>query len=331
MLVIRFGALGDLVLTTALLPALRRAGSHVTWVTKSAWVPLLRHDPRIDVLVELGPDESLRSLARRIEDTAFDTIVDAHANLRSRLLCAALPPTPTVRLRKDTFARWLLVAGGPKLPALDRRLVDRVHDLVPGSTPADRPRIVVGTRPRERASSLLDDDRPWLAVAPGAKHAQKQWPPQRFAAVARAHVERTGGGIAILGGPDDLDAMQAVATAVPGSVICPADRPLDEAAAVLERCALLLGNDSGLVHLAEAVGTPAVVVFGPTVRAWGYFPLDPRSRVVEQDVYCRPCSKAGEKACRQVEPWCLTRSTVEHVLDEVELAWKHSARDLRSR
>ena len=332
-LVIRFGALGDLVLATALLPGLRRQRppTQVTWVTKEIWAPLLAHDPRIDALITLGPDESLGSLRGRLDRHAFDRVIDAHSNLRSRLLTAQLPPAPTLRLQKDTFARWLRVAGGPQLASLDRRLVDRIRALVPASRPTDRPRIVVGTQPRARASEALGDDRPCLAVAPGAKHAAKRWPAERFAAVARAHVARHGGRVLVLGGPDDRTQMQAVEDAVPDAIAWPADGPLDEAAAALERCDLLLANDSGLVHLAEAVGTPVVAVFGPTVRAWGYFPLDPRSRVIEKDVACRPCSKAGERPCRQPETWCLTRSTVDEVTSVVEDAWSANANDRRFR
>lgn len=319
-LVIRFGALGDLVLTTALLPGLQREGAEVTWVTKEQWAPLLAHDPRIHRLEVLHPGESLRALARRLEALGIDRVVDAHATLRSRMLTALLPPVPTTRLEKDTVARWLHVAGLPASRVLDRRLVDRVRALVPAAQPNDRPRIPLGTSATARASGLFEGGR-WMAVAPGAKHPTKQWPVERFAAVARAFAAQTGCRVLVLGGPDERTAVQAVCDAVEDARAWPAERPLDEVAAALAHCDLLLGNDSGLVHLAEAVGTPAVAVFGPTVRAWGYFPLDPASRVIEQDVACRPCSKAGERACRQPDTWCLTRSTVEEVLEAVEDVW----------
>lgn len=317
-LVIRFGALGDLVLSTVILPGLVREGARVTWVTKEQWAPLLAHDTRIDRLETLGPGESLRALAARLG--TFDRIVDAHATLRSRLLTTLLPPAPRTTLEKDTVARWLHVAGLPASRTLDRRLVDRLRDLVPAARPSDRPRIAWGTSATARASEFLKGGR-WLAVAPGAKHPTKQWPVERFAAVARAHAARSGCGVLVMGGPEERAAMTAVCDAVAGARAWPVERPLDEAAAALAHCDVLLGNDSGLVHLAEAVGTPAVAIFGPTVRAWGYFPLDPASRVIEQDVACRPCSKAGERACRQPETWCLTRSTVDEVTEAVEDVW----------
>jgi ADP-heptose:LPS heptosyltransferase len=77
----------------------------------------------------------------------------------------------------------------------------------------------------------------------------------------------------------------------------------------------LLCNDSGLLHLAEAVGTPVVALFGPTTRAWGYFPLDPRSRVIETELACRPCSRNGGRPCRLQHRLCMELLSVREVTD----------------
>ena len=86
----------------------------------------------------------------------------------------------------------------------------------------------------------------------------------------------------------------------------------------IAHCRVLVGNDSGLLHLAEAVGTPVVALFGPTVRAWGYFPWREESRILEHELECRPCSKMGEKPCRLPEKICLTRTSVETVRATIE-------------
>ena len=314
-LVIRFGALGDLVLATVLLPALRAnfPGREIHWVTKRVWAPLLRHDRRITRLHLLEPGAGLSSLLPELERHDFELILDAHANLRSRALCALLPPTAHRRLRKDSLARWIRLRGGPILAPLHTTLAERFVELAGGGSPrAMRPRIEFGTEAARAASEFLGTARAWVAIAPGARHAAKQWPADRFAAVAQ-QLRARGYSVVVIGGPDEADSVGAVAASVEGARIWPAHRPLDELAAVLSACALTLGNDSGLQHLSEAVGTPVVTVFGPTVREWGYFPLDPRSRTVEQDVVCRPCSKAGDRPCWQSEPWCLLRSTSAEV------------------
>ena len=327
-LVIRFGALGDLVLATVLLPALRRAypEAEIHWVTKRAWASLLAADPRLDRLIVLEAGAALHSLLPELAAFDYDLVVDAHANLRSRALCALLPPAPVRRLEKDSLARWILLRGGPVLGSLRRRLVDRYTLLATGED-ADglRPRVVFGTEAARAASEFLADRREWVAVAPGARHAAKRWPPEHFAAVA-ARLRASGCSILVVGGPDEIDALRGVAEAVEGAKVWPAERPLDQLAAALSRCALTVGNDSGLLHLSEAVGTAVVAIFGPTVREWGYYPLDPRSRVIEQDVACRPCSKLGDRPCWQPEPWCLLRSTPEQVGAAALDIWEQSRR-----
>jgi ADP-heptose:LPS heptosyltransferase len=95
------------------------------------------------------------------------------------------------------------------------------------------------------------------------------------------------------------------------------DCPLPDVAGELARCSLLATNDSGLMHLAEAVGTPVVALFGPTVRQWGFFPRLPGSVVVETPLECRPCSRNGKRECHRGDLACLQHIEVDEVLARV--------------
>jgi len=92
-------------------------------------------------------------------------------------------------------------------------------------------------------------------------------------------------------------------------------RDLRELATDLASCDRLVCNDSGLLHLAEAVGTPVVALFGPTTTAWGYFPLHPQSRVVETELGCRPCSRNGSRACALQHRLCMELLSTQEVVD----------------
>jgi len=309
-LIIRFGALGDLALATVLLDALQssRPPVRVTWVTKERWGSLLAGDPRIDDLVLLREHESLRSLAGRLLPH-YDLVLDAHANLRSRALCFLVNASETRHLHKDTVARWLYRHGAPLPRALERDLTDRYLELLEGTPDPARPSVhveagIFGQEPE-------GDAMPRIAVAIGAAHETKRWPLDRFTSLVSVLVE-SGHPVTIIGGPGE-EALATRAAADSGAEIWDPTRPLNELAARLHSCILLAGNDSGLLHLAEAVGTPVVALFGPTVKAWGYFPWRDESRVLEQELDCRPCSKMGERPCRLEEKLCLTRTTVEDV------------------
>lgn len=321
-LILRFGALGDLVLATVLLEALRAGGapSRITWVTKRRWASLLEADPRIDRLVPLEAGESVVALRRRL-GRDFDLVLDAHANLRSRLLCALLPGIPARRLRKDTVARWRYLHGLGRSKALDRRLLDRYLELLDEPAPGARPRVHV--EPSARARVRSGDGRRHVAVAIGAAHPVKQWPAERYAELVGGLVA-AGLAVTVVGGPGEESLARGTAGST-GAEVWDPGRPLSELAARLEACAVLVGNDSGLLHLAEAVGTPVVGLYGPTVPEWGYFPWRPASRVHEHELGCRPCSKMGEKPCRLPERLCLTRTSVEAVHSSVEEVLRASA------
>jgi heptosyltransferase-2 len=267
----------------------------------------------------------VRALAGELEGVAFTRVIDAHNTLRSRLLTWLLPPVPVRRLPKDTASRLLYLKTRVRTRALQRHTVDRYLSLLdePPRLPW-RPSIYLHTADRLLAERRCTLPAPVLAVAPGARHAPKRWPTARYGEVV-ARFQRAGlGSVLLLGGPGEEDACAEVARALPqpAAVAC-GDVGLRVSAALLSSSRLLFCNDSGLMHLAEAVGTPVLAMFGPTSRELGYFPRDFDSRVVEHAVACRPCSRNGARPCRMTEQWCMTRSTPELVFNQLEHRWKH--------
>jgi lipopolysaccharide heptosyltransferase II len=315
----RFSSLGDLVLSTVLLDAIAEAHpqAHVTWVTKRAFGELLREDSRVDRLLLLPPDRSVRWLASELKGEHFDLVLDAHGSLRSRALCAMLAPPVLRRIGKDTLDRWLHLQWKVQRPSLARRQIDRFLDLLPELRGEFRPRLQIA-RPTRQAG-------PRIAVAPGARHFPKAWSAERFAeAISRWNREH-GGSVLLVGSETELIAeVQRLAEGggVVGIENAAGTRDLRGLAEDLASCDLLLCNDSGLLHLAEAVSTPVIALFGPTTRAWGYFPLDARSQVVEKKLECRPCSRNGSRDCGLQHQLCMELISVNDVLHAMEETWK---------
>lgn len=164
----------------------------------------------------------------------------------------------------------------------------------------------------------LESASAWIGIHPGARAPSRRWPAGRFARLADRLVERLGAQIVLTGGPGEEETARAVADGM-----C-AGRPLNLAgqttlgglAAVLARLDLFVGNDTGPAHLAEAVGTPTVRLFGPAdPRRWG--PLDrTRHRIVRRAVACSPC---GYWEC-PIDHRCINRITVARAYDAVEAA-----------
>jgi heptosyltransferase-2 len=330
--VIRFGALGDLCLAgwslARLAAAPGRDRRRVTLVTKARFADLAGRFTGVDAvlpLAEPGRTADLVRLAAGIRALAPDVVVDAHGVLRSRLLDVLLGRRPHARLRKDTAARLRLLRGRPATAALDRHLRARLDDtfdraglLAPDAgTPVAAPLAhlaagFAGTHLAERAGTHPRP--PVLGLAPGAQWDPKRWPQEHWVALLElARQAQPDLAIRVFLGPreaswfDGSPLDRALGALGPGVEII-RDRPLTEVARQLAGCRVLVCNDSGLLHLAEAVGTPVVALFGPTVRAFGYAPSLGGSTLLETlGLECRPCSRNGKRPCHRGDLACLVR------------------------
>jgi lipopolysaccharide heptosyltransferase II len=164
----------------------------------------------------------------------------------------------------------------------------------------------------------LADSGPLVALHPGAGARLKRWPSQRWAAVGAALVREAGARIVVTGGAEERELAERVAAGIGPGAVCVAGRTgLGQLAAVLERARLALGPDSGPLHLAAAVGTPTLRLFGPTDPGV-FMPLDERGQhALTVPLACRPCGNPERPPCGALEhPGCLQGLTVEQVVEQ---------------
>ena len=144
-------------------------------------------------------------------------------------------------------------------PEADRFL--EVVRLVGADGPADYPRLTVTSSERAAAAALLPGDRPWVALHPGATDPRRRWPADRFAEVADA-VAAAGARPVLVGAAAESGISTAVAAALDRPILDLTGRTdLGTLAGVLERCAVVVANDSGPLHLARAVGSATVGLY----------------------------------------------------------------------
>lgn len=314
-LAIRLSSIGDVILITPLLSALRarHPDAHLAVLTKRALAPLFQDDPRLDQVIALEPGESLRALARRIRRERFTHCLDLHGSLRSRAL-RLLVPGRWRGYDKRALPRWALIHlhrhwYRDDVPTPERYFeAARDLDVRPDGRP---PEIVLSAAAEAGADQWLASraiHTPFVALAPGAAHATKRWPAPSWSALAAA-LARRGIGIVTVGGPEDREVGAEVAAAAAGGMGTSAAgaATLVETAALLRRAAVAVSGDTGVMHLATAVGTPVVALFGPTVREFGFFPYTSARTVIERDLDCRPCSAHGGARCPLGHHDCLRK------------------------
>jgi heptosyltransferase-3 len=151
-------------------------------------------------------------------------------------------------------------------------------------------------------------DRPYVVIHPAAIMATKRWDPQRFAHVARSLAAR-GLTIVVTSGPGEEATAADVAKEIEGTVIL-LGLTIPELAELIRGARLYIGNDSGPMHLAAAVGTPTIAVWGSSdSRRWG--PWNVEHRVVQNPFECNPCP--GYRCLVAASPLCIESVTVEQV------------------
>jgi heptosyltransferase-2 len=173
----------------------------------------------------------------------------------------------------------------------------------------------------EALFGLLERNRPILGLHPGSVWASKRWPPGSFADLAARALEQ-GVQVLIFAGRGEEDLAGAIVQGVRG-IRRRQEEPdlhdfssrvsLPELAACISRLDCYLSNDSGPMHMAWALRTPVVAIFGPTVRAFGFTPRGKKDRVLEAEVPCRPCGRHGHTRCPLGHHLCLTSVRPEAV------------------
>jgi len=184
------------------------------------------------------------------------------------------------------------------------------------STDHSLPEVRVTESGRAEAAGWLDEytASSLLAVHPGSGSSAKNWPPDRYAALIHHLAAQPNTQVIFLSGPADEEMLHKVRTRIDGLDVLALDAlPLGVLAAVLERCALFVGNDSGVTHLAAAVGTPTVAIFGPTdPRTWA--PRGKQVRILRgEHPPCSPCTVPRARTCSDRR--CLDTIQIEDVLN----------------
>ena len=327
-LLIRFSSLGDLVLLTALVEGIGEAfpGHELHLATKEQYRELFESNRKIaeiHALPEGAGFGDLISLRRKLASEKYDMIIDAHNVIRSNILFRTLGARRKVQLGKDQIRKLSLIRAGKDLYTETTSIKDRYLGLL-AELGAVIPHVSTRLDPPPAAEAVADalfnesglSGRTVVAIAPGARWETKRWPAGEFADVTGA-MHDLNNGVLVIGDDSETEICRKVAY-TDDSVNACGRLSLMETAAALRKVSVLVTNDSAPMHIAEAVGTPVVALFGPTVRQFGYFPLLDRSVVLEKKLDCRPCSRSGAKPCHIESRKCLDLITCDEVLGAVK-------------
>jgi heptosyltransferase II len=323
-LVIQTSFLGDVILTTPLIAELSKRGPVDVLVTLTG-ATALANNPAIRTVIPYdkrgtygsaqGLWQTLREIrARRPYNAAYL----AQGSFRSGLIAMMTGAKERIGFASST-GRVLYTTQLPYRPELHH--AQRLWSLSmsecadPPSRDQIRPRLFPSDQDRTRVDVLLrqtgSTEEPFVALAPGSAWGTKRWP--YFPALAKKLADDYR--IAIIGSKADASLATAIADGLPPErVINGLGLPLLASAELIGRARTIVTNDSAPQHLASAMGTPTLTIFGPTVPEFGFGPLAERHVVAgHESLSCRPCHRHGPQRCPLGHWRCMRELTPEYI------------------
>jgi heptosyltransferase-1 len=323
-LVVRLGALGDLVHTLPVVPALRAAipTVEIHWLVEARHAALTALVDGVDRWIvwdapRLGGDRGLRAIVSTLRAQRYDAALDLQGLMKSAILArcsgaARVIGFPTAHLREK--AALILYSEQPAIGAISH-VVDRQLGLLRALGIPHAPRVFPL---RVSATPVADEilrragGAPFALLIPGAGWPNKEWGPDRFGALAAEMAARWGWTPIVTWGPDERALAEAVVRASSGSARLAPPTGVADLAALAPAATVIVGGDTGPLHLSEAAGGRVVCLLGPTdpVRNG---PALPGSGTVSRYAECT-CRYA--RSCRRANP-CIATIGVDEVLEEV--------------
>jgi predicted lipopolysaccharide heptosyltransferase III len=331
-LVIKLRYIGDVLLATPVLRALREQfpDARLTMAVNRGTEDVLKWNPDVNeilIVERSGWSEQMRFL-RALRRRAFDFVLDLTDGDRSAILAWASGVPFRVGMNEERRWRGLLYTTVVKVKPEVVHRVEQDLQILHGL--GIEPKVtapVLKTSPGDdwEAARLLQDigvgggdassSPPLVMLQPGARYWFKAWPAERFAELADRLAVWCQARVLIGGSPDERELAESIRGRARSAPSVVAGRTtLLQYAALLNRCALFVGNDNGPMHMAAALGVPVVALFGPSDPAiWG--PRGPRVEVLYKGLDCRRCF---HPTCGRGEQSCMRQITVDEVFAAVQ-------------
>ncbi len=327
-LIVQTAFIGDVILATPLAEAARQVfpDSEIDFMTIPAAANVLEKNSfiqRILIFDKRGEQRGLVALwklAKTLQPERYDLALVPHRSLRSAVLVWLAKIPERVGFERSAGAGLFT----RRVPYRQKHEVERNLDLLrifnhDFLTPP--PKVFWDQRDEQAVEQFCVNapSRKWFcALAPGSVWATKRWPVERFSELAQKLVHETGAHVFLIGGNSDATLCAQIAARCGNDVVNTAGQlSLRQSAALLDRCQILISNDSAPTHLGVATRCKVITIFGPTVPAFGFAPFGAGHAVIEKNLACRPCSSHGSDRCPIGTHACMREISVDEVFKSV--------------
>jgi len=324
-LVIRFSSIGDIVLTTSLLKSIKTTYKDVEihYLTLDKFSSMLEMQPNIDRIIALNSGSGateLMQLNQYIKSSDYDKVFDLHCSIRSRIVTLGLSRI-TTRAKKPRIPRFFLYQFHVNMFPRKYSAQVMYHQCLQGYDMASitGTLLVVSKVEKKFARSILkeiDIDSNFIVMVPGAAWPQKQWQVDKYNNVINDLSRLTNKKIIMLGTKNDKICKDI--SSINDSVVDYSGKTdLRKAMAIISLSDSVFGSDTGLLHIAEALGKHVSMILGPTSTETGGGVSLKESTNIEKDIWCRPCSQNGKQKCYRTRQYCMELISTDMVTNSV--------------
>ena len=326
-LIIRLSSFGDILLSTPLIRQIRKKfpDTVIDFAVRGKFSGILTDNPHLNnlhILQEPADFGTLKDYAERIKSVNYDIVIDIHKNFRSKYI-SSKSGADIYTWRLPRVKRWLLVNLKwnmlTEYPPVPLRYLSAVEELGVADD-GEGLEFFFSDDSRQKAETIHRDKniQKSAVLAPGSRWFTKQWGVEKYIEIGKKLLNSNLDSIIILGSKDEQTICHDVCIGIGEHCYNFAgETDFDLAGALIAKSDVFIGNDSGLGHLAAAVKTPSVIIFGCTVKEFGFFLFRNKSVVLEANAKCRPCSHIGRSSCPKKHFKCMENISVDDCLKAV--------------
>ncbi len=321
-LLIRFSSIGDIVLTTPVIRAIKQQlNCELHVLTKLQYADLSRNNPHVDKVYPL--DDKLQEVLKELKAEEYDHIVDLQKNFRSLKVRKHLgkPSTSFPKMNKE---KWMLV--NLKINRLPRvHIVDRYFMAVKALGVNNDGQGLDFFIPAkdEIETSSLDKSllKGYVGFVIGSRHETKMLPVPKVVEI----IDKMDFPVVLLGGTEDEKHGEEIKTLSAHKTVINAcgQFSINQSASLVQQADVIITNDTGLMHIAAAFKKPIISIWGNTVPDFGMYPYLPLNDDISflaevEGLRCRPCSKLGFKKCPKTHFNCMMQQDVDAIVKIVD-------------
>ena len=316
-LIIRLSSLGDILLTTPFIRAIKTQFPHIKidMLIKKGYADVIKLNPYINNKLFFKKDnDDNNSLIEQLRNNNYELVIDLQNNLRSNKITSSLKLNK-VKFDKRSFDKFLLVNFKinklREAQPIPIRYANTIQNIK-----LDKQGLDLFTN--KSANPAIINKNNLIGFCPGARHFTKRWLKEYFIELGNKLVQN-GYLIVLFGGKIDKEICTELAVKISGAINLSNEDDLLQTAADMKLCKAIVCNDSGLMHTASAVGKKVIAIFGSTVKEFGFIPFNCDRLILENNLLtCRPCSHIGRGDCPKKHFECMKSIKPEFVFEQLK-------------